>query len=195
MRELKWSLKGLRGFCILLVGVFALVLFFVNEVTDGKKLLEVGYRMFFVLLQLMMCLILTERFMVVFRRAQFHRFYRSMPSAWEKECRRFLWIDGFFLVCMAVVFAIGVVFRNALAGGTVPTVLVLLLLGKFIVSKALAVLPWWAWWIQEIIFFWLFLLVPMVHIPLGIGIGAVGVYFIIQYFLYRMLKKYWYTEE
>ncbi len=195
MRELRWSLRGLRGLCILVVGIFALVLVLMDEVTDGKNLLEVGYRMTFVLLQLMMCVLLSERFFVVFRRTQYHRFFRSMTKAWEKECRRFLWIDGFILVCMAVVFAIGVVFRNALAGGSVPTVLVLLLLGNSVVSKVLAVLPWWAWWLQEIVFFWLFLFLPMEHIPLSIGIGAVGVYLIIQYFLYRMLKMYWYIEE
>ena len=195
MRELKWSLRCMRGFYVLLLGILAVVLFLVNEVTNGKNLLEMFYRMLFVMLQLVMCVLLSERFSVVFRRAQFHRFYRSLPKAWEKERCRFLWIDGFFLVCAAVVFAIGVVFRENLTGGTVPTMLVLLFFAHSVIAKVLAVLPWWLWWIQEIVFFWLFLLLPMESIPIGVGIGAVGVYFIIQFFLYRLLKEYWYTEE
>ncbi len=195
MRELRWSFRGLRVFFVFMVGIFAVVLYFVNEVTNGQKLIETGYRFAFVMLQLVMCVLLSERFSVVFRRAQFHRLYRSMPQAWEKELGRFLWIDGFSLVGAAVLFVVGSVFRNDLTGGRMPTVMVMLFLAHAVIAKALAVLPWWAWWLQEIVFFWLFLFVPMDHIPTGVGIGAVGVYLIVQVFLYRMLKTYWYMEE
>lgn len=195
MRELRWSFRGLRGFFVFLLGLFSVILFLLNEVKEEIDLLETAYRLSFVMLQLMMGVLLSERFFVVLRRTPYHKFYRSMPKAWEKERSRFLWIDGFFLVCAAAMFAIGVVFRKELAGGVAPAVMLLLFLTHAVVAKLLAVLPWWIWWLQEIVFFCLFLFVPVDRIPVGIGIFAVVVYFIIQFFLYGMLKEYWYTEE
>lgn len=195
MRELRWSFRGLRGFFVFLLGLFAVILFLLNEVKEEIDLLETAYRLSFVMLQLMMGILLSERFFIVLRRTPYHKFYRSMPKAWEKERSRFLWLDGFFLIFAAAMFAIGVVFRNELAGGVAPAVMLLLFLVHAVVAKVLAVLPWWIWWLQEIVFFCLFLFVPADRIPMGIVIFVVAVYFIIQFFLYGMLKEYWYTED
>jgi hypothetical protein len=195
MRELRWSLGKMRGISLFVLGLLSIVLILTNTVTDGRNLFGMGYRAVFAILQIVMYVMLWERFSVIFRKSQFHRFYRSMPGAWEKEKNRIVWIDGFFFACSAAVFAVGAVFRDIFAEGTVPTMLVLIFFAHSIMAKVFAILPFWGWWILEIVFFWITLLLPMEYIPVGVGIGAVGVYFIMQSLLNRMLKSYWYTEE
>lgn len=194
MRELKWSLWQLRYFFVLIAGIMAVLLYLVSEEKDGINLLGTAYRTMFVALQMVFGILQTERFSVVLRKAASHKFYRSMSHAWEKEQRRFLWMDGFILGCLAVLFVVGVLFRSELTGGVVPILPVLVFLLYMVFSRSVAAVPYIGW-IIGIVFWWLLLLLPVETVPIGVGIGGVVVFAAVQAALYRMIKSLWHTEE
>ena len=193
MRDLKWSLWPLRYFFVLIAGIMAVLLYLVSEEKDGINLLGTAYRTMFVALQMVFLVLQTERFSVVLRKAASHKFYRSMSHAWEKEQRRFLWMDGFILGCLAVLFVVGVLFRSELTGGVVPILPVLVFLLYMVFSRSVAAVPYIGW-ISGIVF-WVLFFLPIENVPIGVGIGGVVVFAAVQAALYRMIKKLWHTEE
>lgn len=194
MRELCWSLWKQRwAFLIFAITVISGA-WMIFQVTDGDSVFEMGYRTTFILLQLMFLILQRERFRIVLRKESAHRFYRSMPHAWEKEQKRFLWIDLFCVVMLGVLLVIGIVFRNEFSDRLLPFALVVFFLIYMPGTRIMACVPY-VWWVLEIVFAAMFLFVPAFDVsPLLCG-GTAVVVGVIQWLLYRFVRKLWDTED
>ena len=117
-----------------------------------------------------------------------------MPNALEKEQRRFLWIDVFGVVGLVVLLAIGLVFRNKFGDLAVPFALVISYLVYMPSSRIVACVPY-VWWMTEIAFFGVFIVVPGGDVSPLLCAGTAVAVGIIQVLLYRLVRKLWYTEE
>lgn len=153
MRELWWSLRKqwwsfLAFVVVAVIGVG--MVYTVMAETGGYSLFELCYRTMFVLLQLMFVLLQRERFQIVLRKVRAHRFYRSMPYAWEKEQRRFVWLDVFCVAMLAVLLAVGIICRNRFDDTLVPYAMVVYFLIYVPTSRIVACVPY-VWWMTEIL--------------------------------------------
>ncbi len=197
MRELCWSLWRQRWAVLFLAVTVVLgagMLYAVIAVGLGFRLFELGYRIAFVLLQTVFMILQRERFLVVLRKEREHRFYRSMPHAWEKEQRRFMRLDVFCAVTLTGLLIVGSLVRNGFADSKVPFALVVFFLVYMVISRIMACVPY-VWWIPEIVFAVVFLLVPALDIsPLLCGGTAVAVGAILG-LLYGFVRKLWETED
>lgn len=197
MREFRWSLWKQR-WAFLAFGVIAVtgawMIYTVIAETDGYGLFEFCYRTAFVVLQLVFLLLQRERFQIVLRKERAHRFYRSMPQAWEKEQKRFVRLDVFCVVMLAVLLAVGILFRNGFVDGLVPFAMVVFFLIYVPASRIVACVPY-VWWMTEIVFAAIFLFVPALDISPVICGGTAVVVGIINVFLYRFVRKLWETED
>ncbi|MGN1084453.1 MAG: hypothetical protein ACI4QX_05585 [Lachnospiraceae bacterium] len=194
MRELRWNLWKLRWFFLVMVGFVVLFVWFFSVVLDAWNGFETGYRTAFIMLQLAFLMLQRERFNIVLRKESANRFYRSMPHAWEKEQRRFLWIDGFCMAGLLLLLAVGLVFQNEFLQKRVPISMFVFFFIYLLISRIFAAIPY-IWWVPEVIFGIVFAAVPFVRIPVLFGVGIVIVFVVLQTFLYRYIKRLWYTEE
>ncbi len=194
MRELCWSLWKQRwaflafgvmvGFC---GWAFYLVL-------PGRSVFEMCYRTAFVFLQMVFLILQRERFQIVLRKERATRFYRSMPHAWEKEQKRFLWLDMFCVAMLGILLAVGLVFRSELSETLLPFAMVVFFLIYMPASRIMACVPY-VWWMLEIAFAAVFICVPALDVsPLLCG-GTAVVVGVIQGLLYRFVKKLWDSED
>lgn len=194
MRELCWSLWKQRWAFL----IFAITVIFgawmIFQVTDEYSVFEMGYRTAFILLQLMFLILQRERFQIVLRKESANRFYRSMPYAWEKEQKRFIWLDVFCVALLGVLLVIGIIFRNEFSDRLLPFALVVFFLSYMPCSRIVACVPH-VWWMTEIVFAAIFMLMPALDIsPLLCG-GTAIVVGVIQVLLYRFVRKLWDTED
>ncbi len=194
MRELCWSLRRQWWAFLAFAVVAAIGAGMIYQVADGYSLFEMGYRTAFVLLQLIFMLLQRERFQIVLRKESAHRFYRSMPHAWEKEQKRFLWLDVFCVAMLAVLLAAGIIFRNKFGDALIPFAMVVYFLIYMPSSRIIACVPY-VWWMTEILFAAVFLLMPALDISPLLCAGTAIVVGVIQGLLYRFVKKLWYTED
>ena len=128
MRELCWSLWKQRWVFLVFAVTGVLFAGTIYQITGGYGLFELCYRTAFVLLQLIFMLLQRERFHIVLRKERAHRFYRSMPYAWEKEQKRFVRLDVFCIGILAVLLAVGMISRNEFVDVKIPFALVVLFL-------------------------------------------------------------------
>ena len=197
MRELCWSLWKQRwaflAFVVIVVTGAGMIYTVIAE-TDGYSLFELCYRTLFVVLQLIFMLLQRERFQIVLRKERAHRFYRSMPRAWEKEQKRFVWLDVFCVTILAVLLAVGILFRNGFADDLTPFAMVVFFLVYVPASRIIACVPY-VWWMTEIVFAAIFLFVPALDISPLLCAGTAVVVGVINVLLYRFVRKLWYTED
>ena len=197
MRELCWSLWKQRWAFLAFVVIVAAgagMIYTVMAETDRYSPFELCYRTVFVILQLIFMLLQRERFQIVLRKMRAHRFYRSMPQAWEKEQKRFVWLDLFCVTMLVVLLAVGILFRNDLADDVMPFAMVAFFLIYVPASRIIACVPY-VWWMTEIVFAAIFLFVPAFDITpvicggIAVAVGAINV------LLYRFVRKLWETED
>lgn len=194
MRELCWSLWKQRWAFLVFAVTVVIFAGIIYLVTDGFGLFEMGYRTAFVLLQMVFLIMQRERFYIVLRKERATRFYRSMPHAWEKEQKRFLWLDMFCVAVLVGLLAVGLVFRSELSETLLPYAMVVFFLIYMPASRIMACVPY-VWWMIEIAFAAVFIFVPALDItPLLCG-GTVVVVGMIQVLLYRFVRKLWETED
>lgn len=194
MKELGWSLWKQRWAFLafgVLVGFCGWAFYLVLQ---GRSVFEMCYRMAFVLLQMVFLILQRERFHIVLRKDGTTRFYRSMPHAWEKEQKRFFWIDMFCLTVLAVLLAVGLIFRSELSETLLPFAMVMLFLIYMPASRIMACVLY-IWWMLEIVFAVVFIFVSDLDVtPLLCG-GTAVVTGVIQGLLYRFVKKLWDSEN
>ena len=194
MRELLWNLWKMRWLFLVMLGFVAFFIWLFSVASGGENVFETGYRTAFIMLQLTFFMLQRERFDIVLRKESANRFYRSMPHAWEKEQRRFLWLDGFCMTGLLLLLVTGLVFQRGLSQKCVPVSLFAFFLTYLLCSRILAAMPY-VWWIPDIIFAIVFAAVPIVRIPVLFCVGVVIAFVVLQVFLYRYIKRLWYTEE
>ncbi|MBE5929468.1 MAG: hypothetical protein E7268_00210 [Lachnospiraceae bacterium] len=194
MKELCWSLWKQRWAFLafgILVGFCGWMFYLV---LPECSVFEMCYRMAFVLLQMVFLILQRERFHIVLRKDGATRFYRSMPHAWEKEQKRFLWLDLFGAAVLAVLLAAGVLFQDMFSEALLPFAMVVCFLVYMAASRIMACVPY-VWWVLEIVFAAVFIFVPALDVtPLLCG-GTAVVAGIIQWLLYRFVKKLWESEN
>ena len=194
MKELCWSLWKQRWAFLafgILVGFCGWMFYLV---LPECSVFEMCYRMAFVLLQMVFLILQRERFHIVLRKDGATRFYRSMPHAWEKEQKRILWLDLFCVAVLAVLLAVGLIFRSEFSETLLPFAMVVFFLIYMPASRIMACVPY-VWWVVEIVFAAMFLFVPALDVtPLLCG-GTAVVAGIIQWLLYRFVKKLWESEN
>lgn len=194
MRELCWSLWKQRWAFL----IFAITVIFgawmIFQVADGYSVFEMGYRTAFILLQLMFLILQRERFLIVLRKESAHRFYRSMPNAWKKEQKRFVWLDVFCAAMLAVLLTAGIIFKNEFVDGSVPFAMVVCFLIYVPTSGIVACVPY-VWWMTELVFAAIFLFVPALDISPVLCVGTAVAVGVIQWLLYRFIRKLWDTED
>jgi len=194
MRELCWSLWKQRWVFFAFAVVAAIFAGMIYQVTDGYSLFELCYRTAFVLLQLIFMILQRERFQIVLRKARAHRFYRSMPYAWEKEQKRLVWLDVFCAAMLALLLAVGIIFRNKFGDALVPYAMVVYFLIYVPTSRIVACVPY-IWWMTEIVFAAVFILMPALDISLLLCLGTAVVVGVINVLLYRFVRRLWDTED
>ena len=187
MRELCWSLWKQRWAFL----VFAVT---VPAAREGFGLFEMGYRTAYVLLQTVFMIMQRERFLVVLRKERAHRFYRSMPHAWDKEQCRFLWIDALCGAILMVFLTVGIVFRKEFTDVGTPFALVVFFLVYMMVSRIMACVPY-VWWVSEIVFAVVFLLVPAFGITALFCGGTAVIGGVVLVLLYGFIRKLWKMED
>lgn len=194
MRELCWSLWKQRWAFFAYVVMVAVGAGMVYQVMDGYSLFEMGYRTAFVLLQFIFMLLQRERFRIILRKEGAHRFYRSMPNAWKKEQKRFVWLDVFCAAMLAVLLTAGIIFRNEFGDVSVPFAMVVYFLVYVPTSRIIACVPY-VWWMTELVFAAVFLFVPALDISPVLCVGTAVAVGVIQWLLYRFIRKLWDTED
>ena len=194
MRELCWSLWKQRWAFLAYVVMVAVGAGMVYQVMDGYSLFEMGYRTAFVLLQFIFMLLQRERFRIILRKESAHRFYRSMPNAWKKEQKRFVWLDVFCAAMLAVLLTAGIIFRNEFGDVSVPFAMVVCFLIYVPTSGIVACVPY-VWWMSELVFAAIFLFVPALDISPVLCVGTAVAVGVIQWLLYRFIRKLWDTED
>ena len=194
MRELCWSLWKQRWAFLISTVTVAIIVGMMHQIIDVYSLFEMGYRMAFIVLQIMYLILQRERFQVVLRKESANRFYRSMPNAWEKEQRRFMWIDVFGVVGLVVLLAIGLVFRNEFGALAVPFALVISFLVYMPSSRIVACVPY-VWWMTEIVVCGVLIVVPGSDVSPLLCAGTAVAVGVIQVLLYRFVRKLWETED
>lgn len=194
MKELGWSLWKQR-WAVLIFAVTAVIwIGMIFQVTDGYSVFELCYRFAFVLLQILYLILQRERFRVVLRKEGVHKFYRSMPHAWEKERNRFLRLDLFCFGMLTVLLIPGIMCRNEFVEWQMPFALVVFFLIYMPSSRIIACVPY-VWWLTDLVFAAMFLLMPALDIsPLLCG-GTAVVFGGIQVLLYGFVRKLWDTED
>lgn len=194
MRELCWSLWKRSWELLVFEATAVICMWMIYRVTDGYSVFEMCYRTAFVLLQILFLIMQRERFRVVLRKEGGHRFYRSMPHAWEKERKRFIRLDLFCLGLLTVLLITGSIFRNEFSDWRMPFALAVMFLIYMPSSRIVACVPY-VWWMLDIVFAPMFLLMPSMDIsPLLCG-GTAVVVGVIQVLLYGFVRKLWDTED
>lgn len=194
MRELCWSLWKQRWVFLVFAVTGVLFAGTIYQITGGYGLFEMCYRTVFVLLQLIFMLLQRERFHIVLRKERAHRFYRSMPYAWEKEQKHFIRLDVFCIGMLAVLLAVGIISRNEFVDVKIPFALVVLFLIYVPASRIVACVPY-VWWLTDVVFAAMFLLMPALDISPVICVGTAVVVGVINVLLYRFVRKLWETED
>lgn len=194
MRELRWTLWKMRWYFLIILGMSTFIGWVIWDVTGNCNFFELGFRGAFVMLQLIFLVLQRDRVNIVLRKERSHCFYRSMPNAWRKEKQRFLWMDGFCMACLGVLFLVAVVFQNKFSGNCFPTLFFIMFFYYVLLSRVMAAVPY-VWWIQDLVFAALWLFVPLEEVPAGFGIVTMIGFVGIQVLLYRYIKKLWYTQE
>ncbi len=194
MRELGWSLWKQRWAFLafgILVGFCGWMFYLV---LPECSVFEMCYRMAFVLLQMVFLILQRERFHIVLRKESATRFYRSMTHAWEKEQKRILWLDLFCVAVLAVLLAVGLIFRSEFSETLLPFAMVVFFFIYMPASRIMACVPY-VWWVVEIVFAAMFLFVPALDVTPLLCAGTALVVGVIQGLLYRFVKKLWDTED
>lgn len=196
MRELCWRLWKQRGaLFVIAVGVAtcAIMVYQVMELY-GCGLFELCYRTAFVVLLLVFAVLQREQFSIVLRKERSHRFYRSMPHAWEKEQKRLLWIDVFGAFGVLVLLIVGLRFCGKLSEAGLPYALVVFFLVYMVSSRLLVCVPY-VWWLAEVVFGLMFVIMSGMDVSPLLCAGTAVVAGGVQGLLCRLVRKLWYMEN
>ncbi len=194
MKELGWSLWKQRWACLafgVLVGFCGWAFYLV---LPERSVFEMCYRTAFILLQMVFLILQRDRFQIVLRKDGATRFYRSMTHAWEKEQKRFLWLDLFCVAVLGILLAVGLIFQSELSETLLPFAMVVFFLIYMPASRIMACVPY-VWWVLEIVFAAVFLVMPALDVTPLLCTGTAVSAGVIQGLLYRFVKKLWDTED
>ncbi len=93
-----------------------------------------------------------------------------------------------------MLLAVGMISRNEFVDVKIPFALVVLFLIYVPASRIVACVPY-VWWLTDIVFAAMFLLMPALDISPVICVGTAVVVGVINVLLYRFIRKLWETED